>query len=132
MKYKFTIEVDAESKEDAWAWIIDQASIDDISFEIMPDPPELGILIVETDFDFTLKLDNNSCEDEIYIDTIQQLKNLEFCGPWGTPLTANTKISPVREQLAKVIANPYEPFYGLGGNRGIEWKPRCQKENGTN
>lgn len=86
----------------------------------------LGTLNVETDWDFGILFNGESFSDfkfDLQIESLDQLKNLEFLGAFGGPLTEDTNLWEIQEGIAEILKNPHVEFNNQGGNRGIHWVP---------
>jgi len=86
----------------------------------------IGILYIETDWDCGVKIagvDYCDSKNTIPIYSIEDIKNAVFLGPFGSPLSSNTKLWEIKEAFACIIASPDTHFSNIGGNRGAEWCP---------
>lgn len=86
----------------------------------------IGILYVETDWDFAFKIAGKvyaSNEQDVIVNNIQDLKDIEYLGPWGDTWDNKVKDYELREGVEKIIKSPNEHHVMLGGNRGFEWTP---------
>lgn len=92
----------------------------------MPKKIPIGLLHIETDWDFGIKLRNElyaDYEETIKIYSIKELKNLEYTGPFGAPVSEQTKLWEVKEAISAILNEPKKHFSNLGGNRGANWSP---------
>lgn len=86
----------------------------------------LGILAVETDWDFSIELDGkvySDMDEAIPIESIEQLNRIVIIGPFGNPAQTNVKDYEIKKALDAIKANPSEYFSNMGGNRGATWYP---------
>lgn len=88
------------------------------------------ILTIETDFDFSIKLNGKVHHDmtfSIAINDPKELDEIVVGGPFGTggfvPLNeAKGHVYELKRGLERIKANPNETFDELGGNRGVAWQ----------
>lgn len=93
--------------------------------------PSLGILAFDTNHDYGLVIGGVSFIDAhnaAVIESLEQLENVEYLGPFGSPCGDGTKIGEIQEAISAILANPSMSFSNRGGNRGAEWTPTESKE----
>ena len=74
------------------------------------------LMIVEDDYDFRLKF-KGEFFTHLMIDSIEDVKQIEIFGAYGSPRTENTKCGNIVEWLNEVIdVGHLEPTYKGGGN----------------
>lgn len=87
------------------------------------------ILTIETDFDFSIKLNEKVHSDmsfSIEINDPKELDEILVGGPFGggnfVPLSeAKGHVYELKRGLDRIKADPNESFDELGGNRGVAW-----------
>lgn len=90
----------------------------------------IGFLVVETDWDFGVIINGKryaDYEQTIPISDLQHLRDIEYLGPAGRPLSSDTKLGEIKRGLEEILKNPEEGFNNTGGNRGVRWLP-CPEE----
>lgn len=104
-------------------------SVERIAYGEIDDEDEtelIGLLVVKTDWDYGVVIGGVAYADNsnsIPIESLDQLKNITFLGPFGARVTENAKLWEIKSALESILANPEEPFGNTGGNRGAEWHP---------
>lgn len=86
----------------------------------------IGILNVETDWDFGFILNEVAYvgnEERVYVRSVEDLKNIQFLGPFGSPFEEDVKICEFQYALSRIIDCPDIEFNNLSGNRGVHWIP---------
>ena len=95
----------------------------------VPDKPKqdvIGILQVETDWDFGIVFDGETyAENEFALNvrSLDELRNISYLGSFGSPLSEDSKITEIEYAIEQILKNPTEHFSNLGGNRGASWFP---------
>jgi len=90
----------------------------------------IGKLSVETDWDFGIVINGKHFSDlsfSVDVDSIDQLENIRYLGPFGNPPRPNDKLWEIKDGISRILANPKESFNHLGGNRGVKWEA-CEQE----
>lgn len=84
-----------------------------------------GKLTFETDYDFSILYKGElyaNMDFSIYILSDEDFDEIIFKGPFGAT-SYGAKYSEVVDMLQEIRANPSEPRYFTGGNRGVVWEP---------
>lgn len=84
----------------------------------------VGILAVETDWDFGMVIAGQTYADSefsVVIHHLDELREATLLGPFGSPEGGKTE--EIEEALQRILTRPEEPFSTLGGNRGARWTP---------
>jgi hypothetical protein len=81
---------------------------------------------IETDNDFSLEFKGElhaGCGITLHLDDVKQLDEIKLLGPFGTPLSENSKTGEYLYGVGLIKAAPEEQLCTLGGNRGVHWIP---------
>ena len=84
----------------------------------------LGILTVQTDWDFSIEFMGEIYSDyefTLEINDIKELNEMIILGPFGTPKSSDTKCWEFESGIKRIQENPQEEFDTTGGNRGVCW-----------
>ena len=91
----------------------------------------IGLLNIETDWDFGVKIRNQDYighKETIKIYSVDELEKLEYLGPFGAPASEHTKLWEIKEAIAAILKEPTKRFCNTGGNRGADWFPITTNE----